>query len=537
MSTQSIERTVQRSGGTWRWTDSVCLLAVWLAAFLWVGWVTRGGHSLPYDAFRDAAWSQNMLNGKVWADPSIHGATWWYAPAGPGLMAAVAALGGYETPDVHARSALWLNPVIVTALFLLIRRTADTWTALASAPLLMFGSLWWMTHLGAAMPSVQGTIPALLTLLAWTWCVEGLLSPHCGRRQTALRGGITGSVLALTAWWHPVCSVVAAGALGLHALGLGITRRVSWIRLGVGLGSTGFSSMILAAPIMIHLLGLARLNPVPLRYIAPEMANLDFAIGLNTPGVGILAIVGLMMVFRNPSRLGWAAGFLGIALIGQAPAYLPWWQRLDLPLLVPHEFQWHGQLAVAALAALGLAGTARFIAPHLRIPIKPGSRPALIGSIILIGILAPTAAYLQFGGAYLANLDEIASVRQETLEWIKDSTNIEAVIACPAPEAYMGVAGLTGRKCAALPAGHTNPSVDAFERLILVENLLTTGDESHFLQIAERLDVTHVLVKMDSVEAAQRLQRFQQWPFLIQVFASEKEHTFIFEISTWAAEI
>lgn len=148
-----------------------------------------------------------------------------------------------------------------------------------------------------------------------------------------------------------------------------------------------------------------------------------------------------------------------------------------------------------------------------------------------MGILAPAAAYLQYGSAYLANLDDVASVRQETVRWIKDSTNIEAVIACPAPEAYLSIAGLTGRKCAALPAGHTNPSVDAFDRLRIVETLLTTLEESEFLGCAGRLDVTHVLVKVDSVEAIQRLQRFQHWPSLTQVFASEKEHTLIYEIS------
>lgn len=534
--THTFKSEASGPGRKWRFTDSLCLVAVWLAAFSWIMWVTQIGHTLPYDAFRDTAWSQNMLNGQIWNDPSIQGATWWYAPAGPGLMAMVSAVSGQDTPDVHARSALWLNPLILVALFLLLRQTTGSWAALASAPLLLFGSLWWMTHIGAAMPSVQGTTLALMTLLAWNWCIESLVRQRYDHRQIVVRGGITGCVLALTAWWHPVCSIVAVGALGFHALGLGITRKISWTRLGAGLGSTGISSMILAAPIVVHLLSLPRRNPVPLRYIAPEMTNPDFAVGLITPGVGILAVIGLVMAFRNFSRLGWTTGLLGIALIGQMPAYLPWWQQLNLPLLVPHEFQWHGQLAVAALATIGLWDTTRFVAPYLRLPIKPGFRIALIGSLLLIGILAPATAYLQFGGVYLANLDEIASVRQESVKWIKGSTTIEAVIACPAPEAYMGIAGLTGRKCAALPAGHTNPSVDAFERLNLNEDLLATPNEARFLQAAARLDVTHVLVKVDSNEAIQRLRRFQAWPSLTQVFASEKENTFIFKISTRNAE-
>ncbi|RLE26076.1 MAG: hypothetical protein DRJ65_06305 [Acidobacteria bacterium] len=506
------------------------VLLVYLSAVVWTVSVTNSGHSLPYDAFRDTAWSQNMLEGEVWSDPSILGAPWWYSPAGPALMASIAAISGQETPYVHAQSSLWLNPLILTIFFILMWRTSDFPTAVSVLPLLLFGSLWWMTHIAAAMPSIQGVVPALLSLLLWSWCVEALLAGEERSRTIVLRGVVTGLGLAVTAWWHPVCALVVAGALGFHVLGLALSRKTQWRRLGLMLGSTVIPAALLTAPLLVHILTMVRRNPVPFQYVAPEMSNPAFAIGGSTPAVGLLAIVGLILILKDWARLGWLPGFLAIALIGQAPAYLSWWRRLDLPVLVPHEFQWQGQLAIAALAAIGLVNLIRFIFRHFGK--FPGSRflPPVVGGFLLIGSLAPAFSYLPFAEAYLADVDGIIAIRQEVVDWIKNSTDIDDVIACPAPEAYMLVGGLTGRKCVALPAGHTNPSVDASRRLILLSTLQTTPDEWVFLQTAQGLNVHYVLVTLNSVEAVDFHRRLKEWPRTRQVFSSRRGRSFIFEV-------
>ena len=506
------------------------ILLVYLLAVLWTAGVTNGGHSLPYDAFRDTAWSQNMLEGEIWADPSILGAPWWYAPAGPALMASIAAFSGQETPYVHAQSSLWLNPLILTIFFILMWRTADFPTASSALPILLFGSLWWMTHLAAAMPSIQGEVPALLTLLSWSWCVEALLAGEDRLRTILLRGAVTGLGLALTAWWHPVCALVAAGAVGFHALSLGLSRCAQWQRLGLMLGSTAISAIVFSAPLLVHILTMARQNPVPFDYVAPEMSDPTFAIGGSTPAVGLLALVGLILILKDRPRLGWLPGLLAVAIIGQAPAYLSWWERLDLPYLVPHEFQWHGQLAIAALAATGLVNIIRFVFGHFGK--FPGSRflPPVVGGFLLIGSLAPAFSYLPFAGAYLADVNEIIAIRQEIVDWIKNSTRIGDVIACPAPQAYMLVAGLTGRKCAALPAGHTNPSVNASRRLTLLSTLQTTPDEEIFRQTAQSLKVDFVLVTLNSEEAVDFHRRMKEWRWTRQVFSSRRGRTSIFEV-------
>ncbi len=506
------------------------ILLVYLLAVLWTFSVTNGGHSLPYDAFRDTAWSLNMLEGEIWSDPSILGAPWWYSPAGPALMASIAAISGQETPYVHAQSSLWLNPLILTIFFILMWRTSDFPTAASALPLLLFGSLWWMTHIAAAMPSIQGVVPALLSLLLWSWCVEALLAGEERSRTIVLRGVVTGLGLAVTAWWHPVCALVVAGALGFHVLALGLSRNAQWRRLGLMLGSTAISALLFAAPLLVHILTMVRRNPVPFRFVAPEMSNPAFAIGSSTPAVGFLAIIGLILTLRDWTRLGWLPGFLAIALIGQAPAYLSWWGRLDLPCLVPHEFQWQGQLAIAALAAIGLVNLIRFVFRYFGK--FPGSRflPTVVGVFLLIGSLAPAFSYLPFAEAYLADLDGIIAIRQEIVDWIKNSTDINDVIACPAPEAYMLVGGLTGRKCTALPAGHTNPSVDASLRLTLLSTLQTTPDEQIFLQTAQRLKVHYVLVTLNSAEAIGFHRRLKEWPRTRQVFSSRRGRSFVFEV-------
>jgi hypothetical protein len=197
-------------------------------------------------------------------------------------------------------------------------------------------------------------------------------------------------------------------------------------------------------------------------------------------------------------------------------------------MLVPHEFQWHGQVAIAVLASIGLVHAARYAGRRFVPTRHEAVGAAAVGTIMLIGVLAPAVPFFEYGGAYFGDLEGIVRTRSETISWIEHATGIEAVFACEPGEAYMTVAGLTGRKCAALPAGHTNPAVDAGKRLAAVEDLFSSRREAGFQALAAALEVDFVLLRIDSEQAVAQVQAYRSWSSLREVFASAKERTVVF---------
>jgi hypothetical protein len=511
--------------------EIVTVIAIAGACAVLVTVTTDGLQRVMYDSFRDMAWAHNILAGRVWADPVLLEQPYWYAPGNPLLFAAVAELTGSSVVGVYRSSALWWNALIPVLLYLSVRAATDRLTAVLALPLVWLGSLWWMTHLAAPMPSVQGTALGLAGVLCWQWSMG---AAERSDRWTAWRPLATGVVIAAAAWYHPICGLMAGGAIGLHTVALSVwpgtggaaLRRKVLLTTAVA----GATAVLMVLPLIVHLVGLPKRNLVPLSYFANELANPDFALQLHAPLVLVLAVIGGWRIARTEWRGWWVLGYLVVAGVGQMLGYLDRWLGVDVPYLLPHEFQWHWQLAVGICAAVGVVHVGRALERRLPWPREPWVARLLWIGGPLVAALAPALPYLGVADAYLVDVRRVVDSRREVVEWMQTSTPIDAVIACTPQTGYLTVAGLTGRKCVAVPIGHLNPSVEG--RLLLDElrTLLATDDEGEFLKLARRHRVSYLLIDTVSPNRALRLSQLLQWRSLRPVFENGDRTSLVFEI-------
>ncbi len=504
--------------------------AVALAAVAAVLAVTDGLADVTYDAFRDMAWASNIVAGRVWSDPVLRGETWWYAPGGPLVLAAAARATGAAVVDVCRSSALWWNALIPVVLLLTVRSAGDRLTALLAVPLVWLGSLWWLTHLAAPMPSVQGVVPALASVLLWQRALA-----ETGIRSRVVWSVATGLALAVTAWVHPVCAVHAAGAVGVQGLATAARSGAGPVGRGsnplIALAVAAGTALVLALPVLSHLLALPSRNSVPMRYIARELSNPDFALALHAPLVLPLAVVGAVAVARTLPRLWWVLGWLGVAVVGQSLGYLHGLLGLRVPYLLPHEFQWHGQLALGVCAAAGSVWLGRHLARRLAWPREPWVAQLLWVGGATVAALVPTLPYVAVADVYLVNVRQVAASHHEVVEWLQAATPIDAVIACEPQTCHLVVAGLAGRKCVAPPIGHLNPSVDGAALLADLRTMLATGDEDEFLELARHHRVDYLLMDGDAPDGARRLNQRLHWRSLELLLEARQRPTLVFKIA------
>jgi len=280
----------------------------------------------------------------------------------------------------------------------------------------------------------------------------------------------------------------------------------------------------------VHLAGLELRNPVPLTYFAKELANPDFAVQLHAPLVLALAALGGWRIARAEPRLGWVLAYLAVAAGGQALGYLDHHLEVDVWHLVPHEFQWHGQLAIAICAAVGSVHLGRSLADRLSWPGDARLGQLLWISGPLVAALAPAVPYVGLADVYLVDVVRVEQSRRPVVDWIRSSTAIDAVFASPPQLGYLTVAGLTGRKCVAVPLGHLNPGVDGARLLAELRVLLDTNDEQEFLTLARRHRVSHLMMVGSSPDFGRLLSRRLQWRCLEPVFGNHPRGPVIFEV-------
>jgi hypothetical protein len=518
--------------------EIVILLCVFVMSAVLMLVMTDGLQSVMYDSFRDISWALNILDGRVWSDPVLVEQPYWYAPGTPLLFAGIAQLGSTSVVDVYRSSALWWNALIPLLLYLAVRVSSDRLSAVLALPLVWLGSLWWMSHLAAPMPSIQGVVLGLAGLLCWQLCLREAQQTDGLIAAPALA---TGVVLAAATWYHPICALLAGGAIGLHALGLALWPRVGGpafrTRVLLSAAMAGGISLLLALPLLIHLLSLPRQNPVPLSYFAKELGNPDFALQLHAPLVLVLAAIGVWPIARSGKGAGWVLGYLAVAALGQSPAYLERWLEIGLPYLLPHEFQWHGQLAVGICAAIGLVHLGRSLARRLPWPREPWVAHLLWIGGPLVAALAPAMPFLDVADAYMVDLRPVVETRREVVDWIQSSTPIEAVFACPPLDGYLTVAGLSGRKCVAVPLGHLNPAADGRRLLSELQTMLETDDEQEFLTLARQHQVSYLLMDGASPNGARRLSRILRWRSLTPVFDDQRYGALVFELRATEAGV
>jgi len=502
------------SSRTWRLDALIVAVLVvgWVGALAGPVWRQR---PVAHDTFRDSAYAEHCKSGRWFDDPTLLGYSYWYPPLGPLLYAQLSRWTGQPALAVYGTSVLWFNVWILPLLYLLVRCSFDRLTGVTAVLMVWLGSRWWSDNLALPIPAVQGLVPMLASLWAWVACL----------RRRAIGAGAVGILLALCTWHHAVCGIAACGAVGLHALlqsfaGNPAARRNTWIRAGIAGAVCG----ALVAPLAIHLLTLPRRNLLPPTWIASEMFKAAYALQSGTPLVLPMGMVGAVPVLRRARTPGgWALGLSAVGLVGQLPAYLDRWPGWHLPRLVPHEFQWHGQLGVCVLAAVAMVWTARIAATRGRAALGPGkpSTPAVAWAwawgILLALLLGPDAA------AAVRRIDDrwlprsVQPADRQAAEWIAANTGVYDVFLCEPETAYRVVGALTGRKAVASLPGYSNIAapVDSLQTACL--NLLHEQELDHFLPIALRHRVSYVYARGD---LRQHFELWRQWGAFDEVFTS-----------------
>ena len=299
---------------------------------------------------------------------------------------------------------------------------------------------------------------------------------------------------AFTMWVHPLCGAFALGSIALHGvLSPWLARGDAGAR-GRALRALAVASggALLSFPVLVQALGTRGVNDAPRHWFAPELHQAAFALHAYTPLVWVAGLAGLAMSFRSWRANGWLVAWFAFGVVGMLLGYAGHDHHARLPWTLPHEFQWHAQLALTLAAAFGIATLATRFA---RRGASAASAPARAGWALALAALAvgPGMLHLQDAGRFVIPLNAAWQPFIHVADAVAAATPAGAVIAAP-PEASYFLAGLTGRRAVSLPAGHTNPAADPWVRAEDVDSLLTTRDEGRFVELVRRHHVQALLL-------------------------------------------
>ncbi len=499
------------------WAILAAIVAIWM---LFAYGATGGSLAVFYDTFRDMAYAENIRAGRLWADPTILGQAYWYAPGSPALVALLMALTGKTALQLYGTSMFWLNWLNPVLLFLLVRRSWGRSAALVALPMVGLGSYWWLTHAAAPMPSVQGLALDFAGLMTWRRALDG------GYKWPA----ITGLVVALAAWHHPLSAVVLAGAIALHALILaaapsapslasnfrGHPRLAPLARAGIAAATAA----VLSSPLILHLLAGEKRNLAPYTWFGPELHDPRFALQALTPLVPFLGFLGAALALKVPRGDAWLPAYLAVGLVGQGAGYLAHDLGWEVPFLIPHEFQWHAQLALGIGAAIAIVWLGRAAARRVAaMGLKRLAFGATMVALCAAGV-GPALPHLPAAGSYLRRIDASWGPMLDVGRWVRSSTGIDATFACEENLCYY-LAGLTGRKCVAVLAGHMNPRLDAVRRRADLHEMLGATREPVFAALARQYQVNYLLVPLDPEGQRKVLETYPSWRSIEPAFREE----------------
>jgi uncharacterized membrane protein len=220
----------------------------------------------------------------------------------------------------------------------------------------------------------------------------------------------------------------------------------------------------------------------------------------------LLGLVGLVLASRRWPEQGWLVVWAAIGLVGQALGYLGHDLGWRVPWILPHEFQWHEQLAlmIAAAAAAALAARSLVAGTPAR---------AVTVAVLLLLSLGRAALDLPRAGEYLVRLD--ARWRDLFLmsDWIARNTPDRSVIVATPDVAYL-VCNLTGRRTVTVPRGHLNPAADAVARARDLRVMLSGTDAAAFDSLARHYDARYLLATNDVRPYDALRRRFDGWASL-----------------------
>ncbi len=490
--------------------DVSLLLAAWLAFAAAVS----GGHLVTaYDSFRDMASAHAMLRGEWGGDPTVPGLPAWYPAGNSVLFAAVARLTGASVLQVYGTNLFWFSWTLPVALWLLLARGSGRAVAWASLAFLALGSRWWLTHLAMPMPSIQGVAFGALTLMAWLAARE---------RGWPLAVG-TGALGAIAILFHPICGGLPMATILIHgglspfirARGEGTAER--WRPARQALLAAGVCAAA-AAPMLVPILAGPVLNAAPRQWFGPELMDARFVLHAGTPLVLPLGLAGFAQCVRSFSRLGWLVAYAGVALAGTAAGYAAHELGWPVPYLIPHEFQWHLQLAWCVAAALATCSIARTLA--LRWPAGKAG-PIVYGTVIAALALGPALLQWPSMGSYVLRLDERWTPMRALASEISSLAEPGAVLGCE-PELGYFLSGLAGTRAQLLPEGHLNTRASVKDRVEAMRTLLQTDEEPRFLSALERLPLDLLLhLPVDPRQMRTLEQRYAGWDVLRRIPLSD----------------
>lgn len=476
-------------------SELLTLLAIIVGWLIFAGVVTRGHRVVLYDTFRDMGWAHNILAGRIWADPLLADQPPWYAPGSPVLVAGLARLTGLGVADLYGYAALWANAWLPVLLYVVCRTVWDRLTALLALATVFAGSYTWLTHATAVIPSLQGVALNLATLACWHAAVCST-TPGMSNRTAWRWAAACGVLLAASAWYHPLCALITAGAIFVQtALDVAVPgagtidaarRPLGRWAVAVRMLVVAAIACVLAAPLIARLSQVHAPDSDALRFFAEESERPEYYAQYFTPLILPCAFVGLYQIARRRPTALWLVGYLVVSLVGQGVAFLAQRPGRHVPHLLVHEFIWHGQLALGVCAAVGLATLIRGGAAGMR---RWGRGAVLVGVVVGPGLIG-----LRDARQYLVDLEPLLAQRQGVADWIRTHTALADVFVAPPELGYQVIGGLTGRKCIVGPKLHTNPGVDIDARQADVARLLTTDDEAEFSALAAHYGARYVLV-------------------------------------------
>lgn len=477
--------------------DVGLLIGLWLA---FAATRTAGSTTLGYDSYRDIAYARAILAGHPFDDPMIAGFRAWYPPGIPALFALASAVTRVDVGVLYENSATAVGGALPVMLFLLVRQVWGRATAWLAVPFVLLGSRWWLVHALLPISSIQTVPIALGAVLAW----------HRWGRASRRGAVATGLLLAVTLWCHVLCGAMAIGAVALHEVLAALARPGA---IGSGRGATwrrpGLLAVVLGAalgspPLLAQIL-VRRVNDAPHHWFGPELHDPRFALQSQAPLAPVLGLVGLVLVARRREQEGWLLGWALVAAAGLALGYAGHDLGLPVPWVIPHEFQWHLQLALmiaAAVASVRLA--ARF---------TRGARAVAVAALLAVASLAPVLPHLRDAGANLMPRDEHLGPLQRMSEWIRRNLPARSVLIVSPEPGYL-VSALSGTRCIVVPTGHLNPAANPGARMRDLVAMLDAPDDRTLARLASRYDARYLLLTADLAPMAVIRKRFDAWPGL-----------------------
>jgi len=354
------------------------------------------------------------------------------------------------------------------------------------------------------MPSVHAIPLVLLTLVA---------TVHATRRGlTPTRAIGLGVLMGIAILHHSLSGIIVSAAICLMLLAShALNRTLQGIRSTIVAGGV---AALISAPYLLPNLLRPKLNPIPLRYIAPEFGTLEYALFIPNVafcvffwGFLLIGIVALSRRIRQqPILLLFCC--LAVTVAGQLLGYVQLLATSQpdtfgfvkgLPYLLPHEFQWFFQLFALIPTAYGIAQIGKMLL---------GKRHLL--SDLALPLLLIVPGYINLPQDQLRNLVLHLAEKPAYIRWIEENTPKDAVfVTSHAWDGYRAVQPFTARKILYHYPAHMNFNVDIVRRGNQKGRLLYHADKAEADRIVLEYNLSYALLDKTKLPA-NRAQFFNE---------------------------